>query len=75
MWHDGWWFFGMHYFWWLFWIVVIFLLFWMFRSIPAREVQHRETPLEILQRRYASGEVTTQDYNERKEQLKKDGSR
>jgi putative membrane protein len=67
---DGGWFFGMHLFWWLFWIVLIVALFGLFEPVPRKKA--RGTPLQILQRRYAAGEVSTQEYEERKKRLEQD---
>ncbi len=68
--HIGsWWFLGMHALWWVFWIV---LLVWAFRygvSTLSRRGPGRETPLELLQRRYAAGELTTQQFEERRSRL------
>lgn len=73
MFHDGWGFFGMHVLWWLFWIVVLVLFFSLLTPIPRNEARrHRLTPLEILQRRYAEGEISTQEYEERKTKLQAD---
>jgi putative membrane protein len=63
---GGGWFWGMHQFWWLFWIAVI-VLFFVLRAAPRNKP--RETPLQILQRRYAAGEISTQEYEERKAKL------
>ncbi|MHB0926319.1 MAG: SHOCT domain-containing protein [Gallionellaceae bacterium] len=66
--HYGeWGFWGMHVFWWLFWIVVILALFSPLMPVSRR--RRRETPLEVLQRRYAAGEVSTEEYEERKAKL------
>jgi putative membrane protein len=65
-----WWWGGMHLIWWLFWIALIVGFVFLLR--PLRRYQphaERERPLEILQRRYAAGEITTQEYEERKERL------
>lgn len=67
---DGGWFFGMHLFWWLFWIVLIVALFGLFEPVSRKKV--REVPLQILQRRYAAGEMSTQEYEERKKRLEQD---
>jgi putative membrane protein len=61
---------GMHVFWWLFWIVAIVVLFSPITPVP--RVRRRETPLEILQRRYAAGEIATAEYEERKAKLESD---
>ena len=63
-------FWGMHFFWWLFWIAAIVLLFSPITQISP--VRRRQTPLEVLQRRYAAGEITTAAYEERKTTLERD---
>ena len=63
-------FWGMHFLWWLFWIAIIATFFSLVRPVPRREV--RETPLEILKRRYAAGEITSVEYDERKTRLERD---
>ena len=75
MFHDGWGFFGMHALWWLFWIVVLVLFFSVLTPVHRNEARRqRQTPLEILQRRYATGEISTQEYEERNAKLQADGS-
>lgn len=62
---------GMHWGWWIIWIiaiVVIVLLITRSRSAKTR----RETPLELLERRYAAGEISTEEYDERKARLQQD---
>ena len=39
---------------------------------PVSRGRRRETPLEILQRRYAAGEISTVEYEERKTKLERD---
>jgi putative membrane protein len=70
MFHDGWSLWGMHFFWWLFWIVVIAALFSLFTPVPRR--RQRGAPLELLQRRYAAGEINEKEYEERKRTLERD---
>lgn len=70
MYYDGWSFWGMHLFWWLFWIVLIVAFFALIEPVPRR--RRRETPLEVLQRRYAAGEITDKEYEERKVKLERD---
>ena len=57
----------MHVFWWLFWIVAILVV--LSPLTPFSRGRRRETPLEVLQRRYAAGEVSTAEYEERKAKL------
>lgn len=68
--YDGGWFWGMHVFWWLFWIVLIVIFFSLLSPVPRRRA--RETPLQILQRRFAAGEITEKEYEERKRTLERD---
>ena len=63
-------FWGMHFFWWLFWVAAIMLLFTPMAPVPPG--RRRETPLLVLQRRYAAGEVSTVEYEERKKILERD---
>ena len=65
--YVGWSFWGMHFFWWLFWIVIIVAL--VLPITPVSRGRRRETPLEVLQRRYAAGEVSTEEYEKRKTKL------
>lgn len=67
---NGWGFLGMHVFWWLFWIILILALFGFFEPVPRHRA--RETPLQVLQRRYAAGEISTEEYEERKKHLVQD---
>ncbi len=69
---GDWSFWGMHALWWLFWIVVIAVAVVAFSSGPECIVRRRETPLELLQRRYAAGEIGEKEYEERKRTLERD---
>ena len=64
-------FVGMH---WVWWIVWIFLLFWIFAlpyNVPGQRMK-RDSPLDILKRRLASGDITSEEYNEMKKLLEDD---
>ena len=67
---DGGWFWGMHFFWWFFWIVLIVAFFGSLT--PVLRHKARETPLQTLQRRYAAGEISTEQYVERKTHIERD---
>lgn len=70
---SGWWGFGMHLFWWIFWILLFASFFSFLTPVPRKRARlNRLTPLEILQRRYAAGEITTEEYEERKARLERD---
>lgn len=72
MWHDmGW---GGMWFGWLFWIIILIVIVWAVvrftgggqsRQLPPASY---ETPLDILKKRYAKGEINKEQY----EQMKKD---
>jgi putative membrane protein len=69
--HFGeWGFLGMHVLWWLFWIALIVVFFALIEPLPRG--RRRDTPLELLQRRYAAGEITEKEYEERKRTLERD---
>lgn len=63
--NDGYYMVGMHAFWWLFWVLLIVLMLFGIRprSGEHRERQ-RETPIDILRRRLANGEINAQEYEE-----------
>ena len=67
---NGWSYWGMTVWWWLFWVLLIVAFFSVLTPVPRRRA--RKTPLEILQARYAAGEVTTEEYEERKARLRQD---
>lgn len=72
MWNQfGYHFWGMHWLWWIFWII---LLLWIFLGLRPRlsEKKEKENPLDILKKRYAKGELTTEEYEERKKIIERD---
>lgn len=78
MFHEGGWFMGgMHWLWWIVWVAVIAVFAWAIWGRPGGSrgepnAAPRETPLELLQRRLASGECTTEEYEKRKALLDRD---
>jgi putative membrane protein len=67
-------FFGMNAVWWVVWIVALVLLFSF--AVPVRRKIWREyrlaNPFAVLQRRYAAGEISTEEYEERRSMLARD---
>jgi putative membrane protein len=62
----------MHFFWWLFWIALIGLFFSLATPVSRRRVRRYDDPLSILQRRYAAGDISNEEYEERKVRLLED---
>jgi putative membrane protein len=63
-----------------FWILVVMGALWLARTTTDRRVQRagsqtRETPLEILQRRYASGDIGRDEYEQKRRDLGADEQR
>ncbi len=64
---------GMHALWWLFWLALIGVIIVYGWGRPSeRRRQPRETPHEALRRRLARGEITPDQYEERKALLDRD---
>ena len=72
MWYGDGWMFGMHFLWWIFWVLLIVgLAALLLRRQPsAPSGPSQPTPLDILERRYAAGEITTQEFEEQRARLK-----
>jgi len=72
--HSLW---GLHWAGWVFWGLVIAIIIWLLvrsqrDAVPPASHSDRETPLDVLQRRYAEGEISTEEYEERKKRLDTD---
>ena len=66
--YEGYHFWGMHLVWWFIWFLFIFWIFATPYDILGRRM-NRESPLDILKRRFASGEITKEEYEEQKKIL------
>jgi len=65
---QGYYYWGMNLIWWFLWIC---LLIWIFATpydIPGQR-RRKDSPLDILKKRFASGEITKEEYRERKKIL------
>ena len=63
--YDSYHYFGMHTLWWIIWV---FFLIWIFLtpySIPGQRAK-KDTPLDILKKRFALGEINKEEYQEKK---------
>lgn len=59
---------GMHLFWWIIWIILFIWIFITPWDIPGQRTK-KDTPLEILKRRYARGEIDRQQFEDMKKDL------
>ncbi|MCW9046655.1 MAG: SHOCT domain-containing protein [Gammaproteobacteria bacterium] len=67
--HDGWVVFG-GMFMWVFWIVLIYLVIKMLRTTDKKSnSSHDESPIMILEKRYARGEINEDEYKHRHKEL------
>ncbi len=70
MWGDHWMFGG---FMWIFWILIIvglvFLIKWVVQQSKPCETGQGESPLEILKKRYAKGEIDKEEFDQKKKDL------
>ncbi len=49
----------------LFWVGLVFVVVWaVMHLFPSRRRVDQDEPMEILRRRYASGEITREQYDE-----------
>jgi putative membrane protein len=61
-------FWGMHLLWW---VILLVLLFWIFATpydIPGQRTK-KDSPLGILKKRYALGEINEEEFNAMKKTL------
>jgi putative membrane protein len=68
--YYGYHFWGMHLVWWFVWLILLSWIFFTPYDIPGRP--KKDTALDILQKRLASGEITTEQYEERKRVIEAD---
>ena len=58
---------------WIFWILIIVALFFLFQSIignsSGQMKKESKSPLEILKKRYARGEIDEDEYERRRDEL------
>ena len=64
-------FWGMDIIWWVIWMVMIFWIFATPYDIPGQR-RRKDSPLDILQKRFASGQITNEEYQESKKILTAD---
>lgn len=58
----------MHFFWWVVWIIFIIWIFATSWDIPGKR-RKKDTPIEILKKRFANGEINKEEFEEKKKIL------
>jgi len=64
-------FWGMDIIWWFAWIMLMFWIFATPYDVPGQR-KRKDSPLDILQKRFASGQILNEEYQEKKAILEKD---
>jgi len=57
--------------WWVIWIIMIFWIFATPYNIPGQRMKN-DSPFDILRKRFAAGEITNDEYQEKKKILEND---
>jgi putative membrane protein len=71
-WGQGWGMGWMMGWWWLFWIVIVGALIWLLaKGVAGRAASQVDPPEVILKRRYARGELSREEYEQRLADLRK----
>lgn len=68
--YHGYHFWGMHLVWWFIWVIFLFWVFFTPYDVPGRK--KKNSPLEILQKRFAAGQISKEEYLEAKKLLEAD---
>ena len=66
--HNGHHYWGMHLVWWVFWVILILWIFATPYNIPGQRTKN-DSPLDILKKRFAKGEITKEEFEENKKFL------
>jgi len=65
---DNYNFAGMHFVWWFVWCILLFWIFFTPYSIPGQRAK-KDTPLDILKKRFGSGQINNEEFQEKKKIL------
>lgn len=59
---------------WFAWTLVILFVWFLIRQVrkDMPSEKQKESPMDVLKRRYANGEITTEEYEQRKKVLEKE---
>ena len=59
---------GMHLIWWIIWIIFLAWILFIPTDIPYQKT-NKESPLDILKKRFAKGEISKEEFEESKKML------
>lgn len=62
---------GMHFVWWLVWVSLLFWIFVTPYDIPGQR-RKKDSPLDTLKQRFAAGQLTNEEYQQKKKILDSD---
>ncbi|ADY52323.1 Protein of unknown function DUF2078, membrane [Pseudopedobacter saltans DSM 12145] len=68
MFYDNYYFFGMNLIWWFVWLILLFWIFVTPYDIPGQRTK-KDTPLDILKKRFAAGQINKEEFQENKKIL------
>ena len=66
MYYNNYW--GMDFIWWCAWIIMLLWIFVVPYNIPGQR-NRKDSPLDVLLKRFASGEIGKEEYEERKKMI------
>ena len=66
--YNGYHFWGMHLIWWFIWVSFLFWIFATPYDIPG-QMKRKGSPLDILKKRFASGQINKEEFLEQKKML------
>jgi putative membrane protein len=72
--YDGYHFWGMHLVWWFVWVILIFWIFATPYNIPGQRMK-KDSPLDILQKRFVRGEIKMDEYQEKRKILESESNK
>ncbi|NVN94093.1 MAG: SHOCT domain-containing protein [Bacteroidetes bacterium] len=72
--YNGNYYWGMDIIWWFVWIGLLFWIFALPYNIPGQR-RRMESPFDILQKRFASGEISSEEYQASKKILEEEFAR
>jgi putative membrane protein len=64
---------GMSFVWWIVWMGLLLWIFAIPYDIPGQR-RRKDSPLDILQKRFAGGQISANEYNEKRKILENDMS-